>query len=150
MKRIVFILMFLPFTLSAQDHQLESQAKEILNQLGVEYASVEVVDGNSNGGVKSVNILYKTPNDKQTRIQELFRVLETAYVLNQKSNANFDEVTAVIGSQTGQSLAIVTVKVNDVARFMRTKNAEEYARSMTALRFDKNYLANLLSLAKQD
>jgi hypothetical protein len=45
-------------------------------------------------------------------------------------------------------MAIVTVKVNDTRQFQKTKDSANYIKKRTALRYDLNYLPNLLSLAK--
>lgn len=150
MKQILFTLFILmPYLLVAQDSYLCSQVKSALDILKVDYESVEIADGRKNGGGRNLIISYRTSYDHDTQIQELIAVLESSYVLNKNSNARLDEVTAVVGSKSGISLAVITTKVYNVNQYMIDRNAEKYVKTWTVLRFDKNYLPQLLALAKQ-
>ncbi len=127
---------------------ISSSIKSLLEYMDVNVQEVKIADGSSNGGTRNLIMSIIANPDRSKQAAELTKVMECGIVANDKHSANIDETTVVVGDVNGDALAMITVKLSDTEIFQRTKKAEAYVKKWTVLRYDENYLSNLLSLAK--
>jgi hypothetical protein len=130
------------------DNDIQVRIKSLIDYMEIDIQDVKIADGKIEGGVRNMIISIVANSDKSMHASELTKVLECGNLANEKFNADLDETTVIIGNSSGDAMAAITVKVTDIEIFQRTKEAELYVSKWTVLRYDKSYLSNLLSLAK--
>ena len=127
---------------AASDAEIITATKLALSAQRVEAGEIEVVDERSSGGEKTMIISYvESAGTEIESTVRIFTVLTIAYGINSQLNGEIGAVVAVIGSQSGESKARITVKVNDLEGMLKKRtDAITFVKSWEVSLQDKNFL----------